>query len=224
MNQISFFDGTQPFRNNKPIRLIELFAGYGSQALALKYLGVPFEHHRISEWATKSIQAYKDIHAAADRADYSEELTDDEESVVWNNDLGCFVDAKTGEMIVGEHDDYPEPQKPNCRIRKLTPRECFRLMGVKREDYEAVAKHQSDSSQYHLAGDSIVTACLMVILGVLLSLDYNTKITELTEELLDADETNSQTNRMALQKLPSGRGVIRGPGARYSRRGADSQL
>lgn len=78
MNQISFFDGTQPFRNNKPIRLIELFAGYGSQALALKYLGVPFEHYRISEWATKSIQAYKDIHAAADRTDYSKELTGDE--------------------------------------------------------------------------------------------------------------------------------------------------
>ena len=78
MNQISFFDGTQPFRNNKPIRLIELFAGYGSQALALKYLGVPFEHYRISEWATKSIQAYKDIHAADDHADYSHGLTSDE--------------------------------------------------------------------------------------------------------------------------------------------------
>lgn len=71
MHQISFFDGTQPFYNNKPIRLIELFAGYGSQALALKYLGVPFEHYRISEWATKSIQAYKDIHAASDDTDYS---------------------------------------------------------------------------------------------------------------------------------------------------------
>ena len=46
----------------KPIRLIELFAGYGSQALALKYLGVPFEHWKICEWAVKSIQAYKDIH------------------------------------------------------------------------------------------------------------------------------------------------------------------
>lgn len=75
MNQISFFDGTQPFRNNKPIRLIELFAGYGSQALALKYLGVPFEHHRISEWATKSIQAYKDLHSTDDRTDYSQGLT-----------------------------------------------------------------------------------------------------------------------------------------------------
>ena len=78
LNQISFFDGTQPFRNDKPIRLIELFAGYGSQALALKYLGVPFEHYRISEWATKSIQAYKDIHAATDKTDYSKGLTVDE--------------------------------------------------------------------------------------------------------------------------------------------------
>ena len=78
MKQMSFFDGTQKFRNDKPIRLIELFAGYGSQALALKYLGVQFEHYRISEWATKSIQAYKDIHAADDHADYSHGLTSDE--------------------------------------------------------------------------------------------------------------------------------------------------
>ena len=78
MKQMSFFDGQEEFRNDKPIRLIELFAGYGSQALALKYLGVPFEHYRISEWATKSIQAYKDIHAADDNADYSKGLTTEE--------------------------------------------------------------------------------------------------------------------------------------------------
>ena len=75
IGQMSFFDGTQPFQNDKPIRLIELFAGYGSQALALKYLGIPFEHYRISEWATKSIQAYKDIHATDDNTDYSNGLT-----------------------------------------------------------------------------------------------------------------------------------------------------
>lgn len=50
------------FKITKPIRLIEFFAGYGSQALALKYLGIPFEHWKICEWAVKSIQAYKDIH------------------------------------------------------------------------------------------------------------------------------------------------------------------
>ena len=38
------------------IRLIELFAGYGSQALALKYLGIPFEHHFVCEFDKYAIQ------------------------------------------------------------------------------------------------------------------------------------------------------------------------
>lgn len=71
MGQISFFDGHERLKINKPIRLIELFAGYGSQSLALKYLGIPFEHHRICEWAVKSIQAYKDLHFGDDNTDYS---------------------------------------------------------------------------------------------------------------------------------------------------------
>ena len=56
----------------------------------------------------------------------------------------------------------------NLRIRKLTPKECFRLMGVKDEDFEKVKKNQSDSSLYHLAGDSIVVNVLMAIFGELL--------------------------------------------------------
>lgn len=51
----------------------------------------------------------------------------------------------------------------DLRIRKLTPREAFRLMGVKDEDFEKVSKNQSDSSLYHLAGDSIVVDVLMAI-------------------------------------------------------------
>jgi len=51
----------------------------------------------------------------------------------------------------------------NLRIRKLTPFECFALMGVKREDYLNCAKNQSDSSLYHLAEDSIVVNVLMAI-------------------------------------------------------------
>ena len=62
-NQTTIFEMLYPtYKITKPIRLIELFAGYGSQALALKYLGVDFEHWKICEWAIKSIQAYKDIH------------------------------------------------------------------------------------------------------------------------------------------------------------------
>lgn len=53
-------------------------AGYGSQALSLKYLGVNFEHWRICEWATKSIQAYKDVHFTNDNTNYSKDLTQEQ--------------------------------------------------------------------------------------------------------------------------------------------------
>lgn len=71
----------------------------------------------------------------------------------------------------------------NYQIRKLTEQECFRLMGVKKEDFERVAKNQSTSSLYHLAGDSIVTTCLMAIFGELFEIDYETKINNLIGEL-----------------------------------------
>lgn len=53
--------------------------------------------------------------------------------------------------------------KNDLRIRKLTPKECFRLMGVKDKDFEKIRKNQSDNSLYHLAGDSIVVNVLMAI-------------------------------------------------------------
>lgn len=71
--QIGIFDGSQKFIINKPIRLIELFGGYGSQAFALKYLGANFEHWKLCEWAVKSIQAYKDAHFKDDDTDYSKD-------------------------------------------------------------------------------------------------------------------------------------------------------
>lgn len=78
MEQMSIFDVLyEKYQITKPIRLIELFAGYGSQALALKYLGVKYEHWHICEWATKSIQAYNDLHIR-DYTDYSNDLTQDE--------------------------------------------------------------------------------------------------------------------------------------------------
>lgn len=49
----------------------------------------------------------------------------------------------------------------NYRIRKLTPRECFRLMGVKDEDYEKLTV--SDTQKYKQAGNSIVVDVLMAI-------------------------------------------------------------
>lgn len=76
MIQTTIFDAIYPkYKITKPIRLIELFGGYGSQALALKYLGIEFEHWKLVEWAVKSIQAYKDIHFADDNTNYSKDYT-----------------------------------------------------------------------------------------------------------------------------------------------------
>jgi site-specific DNA-cytosine methylase len=47
--------------------------------------------------------------------------------------------------------------EPTYRIRKLTPRECFRLMGVEDEKIDIIqAAGISNSQQYKLAGNSIV--------------------------------------------------------------------
>ena len=47
----------------KPIRLIELFAGIGSQAAALKRLGVNFEHYKAVEFDKYAIKSYNAVHA-----------------------------------------------------------------------------------------------------------------------------------------------------------------
>lgn len=92
--QASIFDSLPKYKIDKPIRLIELFAGYGSQALALKYLGVQFEHWKIAEWAVKSIQAYKDLHMPDDNTDYSAPLRA-EEVYAYLLDRGISADYST---------------------------------------------------------------------------------------------------------------------------------
>lgn len=51
-----------PLKIDKPIRLIELFAGIGSQAKALKRLGANFEHYRICEFDKYAIKSYNAVH------------------------------------------------------------------------------------------------------------------------------------------------------------------
>ena len=52
----------------------------------------------------------------------------------------------------------------NYRIRKLTPRECFRLMGVSEKDIDNIQKSGiSKTQQYKMAGNSIVVDVLYYI-------------------------------------------------------------
>ncbi len=53
------------------------------------------------------------------------------------------------------------PDFANYRIRKLTPRECFRLMGVSEEDIDKIQSSGiSKTQQYKMAGNSIVVDVL----------------------------------------------------------------
>lgn len=101
-----------------------------------------------------------------------------ESNLVINRDVACTKTTREGQTRADVSDfilELPDNTKlgvnyrhikdnpENLRIRKLTPKECFRLMGVRDEDFENVAKNQSKSSLYHLAGDSIVVDVLMAI-------------------------------------------------------------
>lgn len=71
------------------------------------------------------------------------------------------------------------------RVRKLTERECFKLMGVKVEDFSKIRRNQSKSSCYHLAGDSIVSTVLMALFGQMLNIDWKEKANKLVGEIVD---------------------------------------
>lgn len=79
MDNMTIFDMMYPtFKIDKPIRLIELFAGVGSQAMALRDLGAEFEHYRIAEWEVNAFKSYKAIHMLGDNTDYSKNISKDD--------------------------------------------------------------------------------------------------------------------------------------------------
>jgi DNA (cytosine-5)-methyltransferase 1 len=58
---MDLFDFPKYIITNK-IRLIELFAGVGSQAMALRDIGADFEHYRVCEFDKYAIASYNAIH------------------------------------------------------------------------------------------------------------------------------------------------------------------
>ena len=62
---------------------------------------------------------------------------------------------------------WDEHTEIRYRIRKLTSKECWRLMGFTDEDYFKAKAVNSNSQLYKQAGNSIVTTCLMAIFSQL---------------------------------------------------------
>jgi site-specific DNA-cytosine methylase len=78
MEQYNNLFGYEDYKIKKPIRLIELFGGYGSQALALEYLHKDFEHWKLCEWNYKSCHAYRRFHMPDDKNNYAEGHSEEE--------------------------------------------------------------------------------------------------------------------------------------------------
>lgn len=88
--QISFFEGNKRFKINKPVRLIELFAGIGSQAKALKNLGVNFEHYRICEFDKYAVQSYNAVHGTNFQTSDITKITANDLGIV-DTDKYCYI-------------------------------------------------------------------------------------------------------------------------------------
>lgn len=81
-----------------------------------------------------------------------------------NHDASRIVSAEGLAPTVKEnHGTVTATTTSNLRIRKLTPKECYRLMGFSDEDYYKAEKVNSNTQLYKQAGNSIVVNVLMKI-------------------------------------------------------------
>ena len=64
-----------------------------------------------------------------------------------NGTTNCLTSVQKDNLLL---------EKPQYRIRKLTPRECGRLMGVSDEDIDKMAAVNSNTQLYKQFGNSIV--------------------------------------------------------------------
>lgn len=96
------------------------------------------------------------------------EKTDFEEGKVLNMDLYNQTTNENISQCLTEPHHNSQRLFDGLIIRKLTPKECWRLMGFDDEDYERAAQVNSNTQLYKQAGNSIVVNVLEAILTKLL--------------------------------------------------------
>lgn len=70
--------------------------------------------------------------------------------------------------------EFAEQNKSKYRVRKLTPTECWKLMGLTADDCEkAKAVGVSNSQLYRQAGNGIVTNCVELLMEHLYKAQYD---------------------------------------------------
>ena len=80
----------------------------------------------------------------------------------------CCGSNTSSSTVLVKNKENEINKESQLRIRKLTPKECWRLMGFTDEEFEKAEKVNSNSQLYKQAGNSIVVNVLEKILANLL--------------------------------------------------------
>lgn len=104
------------------------------------------------------------------------------------NKGGEFTESTTITSHAWHENNFIKENKSSYRIRKLTPTECYRLMGFTDKDVEKCrAVGVSNTQLYKTAGNSIVTNCIELLFEHL----YKAQIDN-TYECFDENFTQAQ--------------------------------
>lgn len=133
------------------LKILELFGGIGACTKALERQNIP---HKVVDYVEIDKHAVKSYNA------------------VHGTDFEPRKDGMTNTITSVQKDNYVLIKTANsqgvldgCRIRKLTPKECWRLMGFDDADFEKAEKVNSNTQLYKQAGNSIVVNVLEGILS-----------------------------------------------------------
>lgn len=186
----------------KPIRLIELFGGYGSQYFALKYLGADVEHWKLVEWAVNSIQAYKDAHCYNDNTNYSESLNKQELiDYLYNKGISSdYNTPMTYDQIKRKNEDWLRQVYNNIIATKnivdITKTKASDLEIVDTDKYEYIMTYSFPCQDLSLAG-----------LGKGMARDSGTRSGMLWEVERILDECENLPQILLMENVPEVKGV-----------------
>lgn len=77
-------------------------------------------------------------------------------------------DGSMATLMAGTHGNANSHIYSKYRIRKLTPLECWRLMGFSDKDFYKAGRENSNTQLYKQAGNSIVENVLVAVFGQML--------------------------------------------------------
>lgn len=186
----------------KPIRLIELFGGYGSQYFALKYLGADVEHWKLVEWAVNSIQAYKDAHCYNDNTNYSESLNKQELiDYLYNKGISSdYNTPMTYDQIKRKNEDWLRQVYNNIIATKnivdITKTKASDLEIVDTDKYEYIMTYSFPCQDLSLAG-----------LGKGMARDSGTRSGMLWEVERILDECENLPQILLMENVPEVKGT-----------------